>query len=278
MARRNPFSVPRHPAVQAACIAVLASVCGFAAAQEPANSGDALTDAQTVLDVDRQAADLARESGLRASYERYLAPDAVVFRPLPEGAAAWFATHEPPSGQTSWTPQVARVSCDGSLAVTSGTWTYTPGDGRPAESGKYMTAWRRDASGAWRMVAEQSILASASAAPQPFDPGPGQGCPRGEGQRRALESADRRAGTELHARDDRGRDVLVPVRPLTTGAIMGGPAADLALTHGELVASKRPKRGAEPAMLGVYLRVWARDGKGWKLQRDMVTSLGMGEP
>jgi ketosteroid isomerase-like protein len=281
MPGHTPFLAIRRLSVQAACVLALGGLAAVATAQEPTAVravADPATEAESVLETDRRAADLARERGLRASYESHLADDAVLFRPLPESAAAWFASHEPPSGQTTWTPLYARVACDGSLAVTSGTWTYAASDGRPAESGKYLTAWRRDDTGAWRIVAEQSILAPASAAPQPFDAAPAQGCPRGEGRRRALESADRRAGTELHARDPRGTEVEVPVRPLMTGAFMGGPAADLALTHGELVAAGRGRRAAEPAILGVYLRLWTRQGREWSLQRDMVTPVGTNQP
>lgn len=260
---------------------MLLGICGVAPAQEPASPGserDSTAAAESVLEADRRAADLARDRGLREAYETYLADDAVLFRPLPQGAAEWFATHEPPSGQTTWTPLSARVACDGSLAVTVGTWTYAASDGRPVESGKYLAAWRRDADGAWRIVAEQSILAPVSAAPQPLEAAPAGGCPRGTAQRRALESADRRAGTDLHARDERGGEVRVPVRPQTTGAIMGGADADLALTHGELVAARRARRGAEPTLLGVYLRAWTRDGRDWTLQRDMVTPVGATAP
>jgi ketosteroid isomerase-like protein len=166
------------------------------------------------------------------------------------------------------------VACDGSLAITSGTWTYTTSAGGPGESGQYLTAWRRDATGDWRIVLDQSLTGAAAAARDVAAPTAVRACPRGEASLRALRSADERVGTQVRGRNAAGADVIVPVRAVATGTVAGGPESDIALTHGELIAKRRAKRGQGPSVLAVYVRVWSRSGSGWQLQRDLVTPVG----
>ncbi len=50
----------------------------------------------------------------------------------------------------------------------------------------------------------------------------------------------------------------------------GSARADLAVTHGELV-DKRATRGSEPQVRAVYVRVWQRDGRSWRVLHDFLT-------
>jgi ketosteroid isomerase-like protein len=58
----------------------------------------------------------------------------------------------------SWTPDFADISTDGALGFTDGHWTF---DGAPDVKGQrfhatghYLTVWRKDASGAWKVAAD----------------------------------------------------------------------------------------------------------------------------
>jgi hypothetical protein len=42
------------------------------------------------------------------------------------------------------------------------------------------------------------------------------------------------------------------------------------VTHGELV-DKRAARGSEPQVRAVYVRVWQRDGRSWRVRHDFLT-------
>jgi ketosteroid isomerase-like protein len=62
-----------------------------------------------------------------------------------------------PGFHIGWTPAQASLSADGTLGYTTGTNTTTlPGqDGKlMTVTGRYVTVWRRDASGAWKCVAD----------------------------------------------------------------------------------------------------------------------------
>ena len=63
----------------------------------------------------------------------------------------------------------------------------------------------------------------------------------------------------------------VEVKALYDGCRRRAPTrADLAVTHGELV-DKRAARGSEPQVRAVYVRVWQRDGRSWRVLHDFLT-------
>jgi hypothetical protein len=60
------------------------------------------------------------------------------------------------------------------------------------------------------------------------------------------------------------------VKALTVGTVAGSERADLAVAYGELV-DKRAARGSEPQVRAVYVRVWQRDGRSWRVLHDFLT-------
>ncbi len=222
--------------------------------------------APDVTATDREFAQAALESGMRAAYDRYLADDAVLFRPLPVRARDWLDTHEPATGRLEWAPALAETACDASLAVTLGTWSYTAQDSKVADTGQYLTVWRLNEAGAWRIVLDQSInLPSMPAAALPT----GADCDETSSALEKLLAAERKLNSglhNLHLADSSNIDV----RAITVGSVTGSARADLAVTHGELV-DKRAPRGSEPQVRAVYVRVWQRDGRSWRVLHDFLT-------
>ncbi len=248
-----------------ACTALAGyGVCRAAPAEVPSDIDiDALT-------ADREFAAQALESGIRAAYERYLAEDAVLFRPMPVRAREWLDTHEPASGRLEWSPVVAETACDSSLAVTLGNWTYLPRDSKSAETGQYLTAWRRSESGDWRIALDQSVSLAAMPAGKAAAADVA-GCeerPDGEKKLLAAERKQNSSLRTLRAGDSAG----VAIKAATTGSLLGTSRADLAVTHGEL-KDKRGARGSEPQVRAVYVRIWHRDGSSWRVLHEFVTPL-----
>ena len=62
----------------------------------------------------------------------------------------------------------------------------------------------------------------------------------------------------------------IEIKALTVGTVAGSARADLAVTHGELV-DKRAARGSKPQVRAVYVRVWQRDGRSWRVLHDFLT-------
>ena len=235
-------------------------VCRAAPTEVPAEP------APDVLATDREFAQMALESGIRAAYERFLAADAVVFRPLPVPARDWLDTHEPATGRLEWSPAVAEKACDSSLAVTLGTWSYTAQDSKVTDTGQYLTAWRRTDAAEWAIVLDQSI--SLPVMPAALPPA-GRACDGTSPTLEKLLAVERKLNSGL--RSLRVTDsASVDVKAITVGSVAGSARADLAVTHGELV-DKRAARGSEPQVRAVYVRVWQRDGRSWRVLHEFLT-------
>ena len=61
------------------------------------------------------------------------------------------------AGSLAWEPVAAGVSGDGGLGFTVGTSVYTPRDGTPAETGSYVTIWRKQPDGTWRVLFDAGV-------------------------------------------------------------------------------------------------------------------------
>lgn len=115
-------------------------------------------DRVEVLEADRAFARASEARGLPAWEERFTS-DAVIFpigAPAVQGLSAiveaWRKEGFDPV-HLSWTPVDARVSDMGDLGYSWGTWEMTPPSGA-AVSGKYITVWRRQADGSWKVEAD----------------------------------------------------------------------------------------------------------------------------
>jgi ketosteroid isomerase-like protein len=219
-----------------------------------------------VIVTDREFAQAALESGMRVAYDQYLADDAVLFRPLPVRGRDWLDTHEPATGRLEWTPVLAETACDSSLAVTLGHWSYTATDSRVADTGQYLTVWRLSADGQWQIVLDQSInLPSMPAVALPT----GAACDEKSSSLEKLLAVERKLNSglrNLYAAESSSIDV----NAVTSGSVTGAARADLAVTHGELL-DKRAARGSEPQVRAVYVRVWQREGRSWRVLHDFLT-------
>ena len=61
----------------------------------------------------------------------------------------------PPTATLTWAPSFADVAASGDLGYTWGRWAYTDrgADGKPVTTrGTYVTVWRRQPDGAWKVV------------------------------------------------------------------------------------------------------------------------------
>ena len=82
-----------------------------------------------------------------------------VARGREEIALAWAGVFEPDGPQMRWRPRVVEVTADGMLAISRGPYRVRRhgDDGEVIESwGHYISTWRRDAEGEWRIVFDTS--------------------------------------------------------------------------------------------------------------------------
>jgi hypothetical protein len=99
----------------------------------------------------------ARERGTRAAFLEYLAEDGVLVRSGPvNGRVYWAGAPEDP-GLLQWYASRAALAQSSDLGYTLGPWSYGKRAARPRSFGHYLTIWRREPGGQWRVVVNGSI-------------------------------------------------------------------------------------------------------------------------
>ena len=97
--------------------------------------------------------------GMRDAFLMNLADDAVVFRPRPVNGKKHYQSRPPAPGILTWEPIHAEVSSAGDLGFTTGPWEYrqtNPSDTAVA-FGDYVSVWRKQSSGVWKVIADIGI-------------------------------------------------------------------------------------------------------------------------
>ncbi len=97
---------------------------------------------------ERQFALRAQTDGQWTAFRATAAPDAIMFVPDRVAAQAWLAGRADPPRSVAWQPHAVYVSCDGTLAATSGAAQWPGGT-----HGRFTTIWRRGDHG-WRWIAD----------------------------------------------------------------------------------------------------------------------------
>ena len=228
--------------------------------------------------------------GVRDSFLKHMAADAIVFRPGPVNAKALYEKR--PSSkkpQLEWWPQKVVIARSGDLGLSVGPWAI---DGK--RGGYYATIWRKNADGQWKWIYDGGSDADASKAPPPETPaGVGLVATRGEGSpAKALEAVRtieaRLAAKAIHdapaayrnlvAKDawmlgPNDTDGMVPadinarlgVRPHRIAMVMTGggasSAGDFVWTYGEAGWVGHSDTPIDTH----YMHVWQKRPEGWRL-------------
>jgi ketosteroid isomerase-like protein len=90
---------------------------------------------------------LAQDKGQWTAFRATAADDAVMFVPQKVLAKDWLRKQVDPPRSVTWSPSIVYVSCEGTLAASTGNWTRPDGS-----VGYFTTIWRRDRKGRWQWV------------------------------------------------------------------------------------------------------------------------------
>jgi ketosteroid isomerase-like protein len=130
--------------------AVAAIVC---AAQSPRAQSDTATLASQVRDIERAFAKTMADRN-HTAFVSFLSDEAIfmgegpALRGKQAVATGWKRRYEGPRAPFSWEPEVVDVLDSGTLALSSGPVR----DPQGKRVGTFKSIWRRDASGAWKIV------------------------------------------------------------------------------------------------------------------------------
>jgi len=274
----------------------LAALCLFVATAAAAAELDSLVAAE------RAFARRSVEQGVRDAFLAYLAPDGVIFRPLPTSGRQVWESRGPVPVTLLWEPAYAEVSAAGDLGFTTGPWELRPNDPqRPVGYGHFVSVWQKQPDGAWRVAVDIGISHDQTARGPgyvDFVAGPVHRPRKPDAARPDLMALDLAWAQDARTRgavaafahraapDVRFyRDLVQPVVGLSgaremvravPGATIWDPDAqrvsrsgDLGCTYGIL---ERRAAGAAPDS-SVYLHVWRRTAGVWKVALALESPL-----
>jgi ketosteroid isomerase-like protein len=283
------------------------SLAAAAAIASPAGSLDSLVAAE------RSFSATSVEKGMREAFLTFLADDGTIFRPYAMNGKEVWQARRPSPATLIWDPSYAEVSAGGDLGITTGPWEFRP----PADStgvvaperighGHFVTAWRRQADGSWRVAADMGTShdkpAFGGLGKDTLTAGPehshmSKPDPNAKGiedaeegfsklaQARGIASAASKwvtddvrwnrdgeqpawgpAAARAMAAKDEGTVRLTPQYRHAAGS------GDLGYAYGlaERFASKEAKSPADSAM---YLHVWRKEGGLWRLSLAVVNPI-----
>ena len=267
--------------------------CASQSVQKGAGSNGGV---RSLIAAERAFARHSERAGIKESFIANLGTDGLLFRPGPLNGLNWLTTHPAAKGYLSWDPEVAAISSSGELGFTTGPWEFRAAGPKDSVSGAghYVTVWRRDSTGTWKMAVDigtshrwiakpedavGSVISRANslgaeAQQQLFarDSAVGRGAPQSASLLGALADDARvhREGAvpalgianvrQAFAGDDR------PYHSKRLGGEISR-AGDFGYTYGEyeLVASF-----THPAQRGFYLRLWRVDDDAWRVILDLA--------
>ncbi|MBO9559319.1 MAG: DUF4440 domain-containing protein [Caulobacter sp.] len=228
--------------------------------------------------------------GVRDSFLKHMADDAIVFRAGPVSAKALYEKR--PSStkpKLEWWPQKVVIARSGDLGLSVGPWAI---DGKGG--GYYATIWRKQPDGQWKWIYDGGAEAPAAKAPGPETPAL-QGPTATLGSKSPAEAlAAARMAEEALAKAAANDAPKAYRTALSSDAWLTGPAAAQDLTPDDLTArvALRPGRmtlamdgggasaagdfvwtygtarwavGSDTPVNTHYMHVWQRRAEGWRL-------------
>lgn len=243
------------------------------------------------------AAHSVRED-MRAAFIAHFAPGGVFVRDGWAVARDWLAPRPPPPVVLEWRPAYVEVASSGELGLSTGPWRMTArGDASaPPAHGQFVSIWKRDAHGEWKVEADLGIRHPAPALWEaPTDArrvsraGPAATSLRDAEAAfaRAAQAGGERAAIEAHGAADLRfhRDGSAPGASLA--AALASPAIGTSpvryhVDHWEAAASgdfgyargRYADAGAPDATRGWFLRAWRLEAGGWRVVLDVVNPKG----
>lgn len=245
----------------------------------------------------------SRTAGAQAAFLRFMAPEALIYRPRVVRAHAYLQARPMPRELLLlWDPVYADVSRGGDLGYTTGPWISSRRDAPASDPtfGEYVTLWRRQRDGSWQAELDAGIAHGADAVgPQGVTAAPaaawrGSAAAVAAAERSMLEADSllnhaarrdgagaaflRRAGPDMRLlrmgrfplAADSAHNYLRAASTYTWRAAGSGIAAtgDLGYVYGVYaIPVNGPGRES-----GDYLRIWRRAASGeWQVVLDLTS-------
>ena len=141
------------PSMNPCAAVVLASALALLSGCSESGPGRARDE---ILAADKAFSALSEKEGPKAACLAYFVTDAKLLSVLPQGAEGVKAEFMqlPPTAKLTWFPSYVAAAESGDLGYTWGRYTLTVpmARGPLVQMGTYVTVWRRQAGGGWKVV------------------------------------------------------------------------------------------------------------------------------
>jgi ketosteroid isomerase-like protein len=143
------------------------------APSHPATAPDLSAETRVLLDTDRRFAQMCREKGTAEAFYTFLAPEGLSLQPgempIRGSEAIRVKLSAAPPGVLTWTVNEAEVSAGGDMGYTWGTYEFR-GENEQGKRittyGKYVTIWKKQPDGSWKVVLDAGSPSPAPVARQ----------------------------------------------------------------------------------------------------------------
>jgi ketosteroid isomerase-like protein len=273
-----------------------------------AQTADRQATLNALVEAERAFCKTSIAKGTREAFIENLADDSVLFRPHAVAGKKWTIDSPARPGLLVWWPIYADAARSGDLGYTTGPYEFRQKgpDDKEVFTGNYMTIWRKQTDGTWKVAIDFGIsnppptakqTAVEFAMPALAAGGEINGQPSVETNRAALLSIDRefsqasekkgaRAAFSAHLADDArlfrddkfpfvGKQAATAAMADLAGALKWQPtnaevsaAGDIGYTYG---IAEFKAAGADKIQYNNYVRIWKRQADGrWKIVIDVT--------
>jgi len=115
-------------------------------------------DVSKVLEAEKSFVKLVETMGIKGGFLEVADPEGIIFKPTVVRINDFYKTIQNQAGTLTWTPQFARISQNGDLAVTAGPYIYQNGKSDTDKVfGDYVSVWRTDADNKFKLLIDLGI-------------------------------------------------------------------------------------------------------------------------
>ena len=112
---------------------------------------------RSVVEAEYAFASAAKPLGVRGAFLKFLANDSIVCTPQPVNGIESTAEGPATADTLLWYPTHSQTADSGDLGYTTGPWTFRSADGKTEDFGTFLSVWRKQPDGAWRVVVDCGI-------------------------------------------------------------------------------------------------------------------------
>ena len=111
----------------------------------------------TVIDAEYAFAAAAKPLGVRGAFLKYLSPDSILCSPMPVNGIVSTAAGKPNADTLEWYPTHSETAASQDMGYSTGPWIYRTADGKTEAHGTFLSVWRKQPDGTWRVALDCGV-------------------------------------------------------------------------------------------------------------------------